>query len=63
MPVDTWKEWRNRSNMANETEVKKIGIVYGMESTFPPALVDTINARKIPGVVAEHLRIGGIKMA
>lgn len=63
VPVDTWKEWRNRSNMANETEVKKIGIVYGMESTFPPALVDAINARKVPGVVAEHLRIGGIKMA
>ncbi len=42
---------------------KKIGIVYGMESTFPPALVDCINERKVPGIVAEHLHIGAIKMA
>ena len=43
--------------------MRKIGIVYGMESSFPPALVDYINAMKVPGVAAEHLRIGGIKMA
>ncbi len=43
--------------------MRKIGIVYGMESSFPPALVDYINAMKVPGVSAEHLRIGGIKMA
>jgi hypothetical protein len=24
--------------------VKKIGIIFGMETTFPPALVDKINA-------------------
>ena len=42
---------------------KKIGIVYGMENTFPSALVDCINARQVPGVTAEHLRIGAIKMA
>ncbi|WP_031496029.1 ATP-grasp domain-containing protein [Bryobacter aggregatus] len=43
--------------------MRKIAIVYGMESTFPPALVDYINAMKVPGVAAEHLRIGGVKMA
>ncbi|MBY0502473.1 MAG: hypothetical protein K2X03_01095 [Bryobacteraceae bacterium] len=43
--------------------MRKIGILYGMESTFPPAFVDEINSRKIDGVVAEHLKIGGIKMA
>jgi hypothetical protein len=42
--------------------MKKIGIVYGMESTFPPALVDHINARGVPGVSAEHVRIGGVFM-
>ena len=43
--------------------VRKIGILYGMENTFPPAFVDEINRRKIDGVVAEHLKIGGVKMA
>ena len=43
--------------------MRKIAIVYGMESSFPPALVDYINGMKVPGVAAEHLKIGGIKMA
>ncbi len=41
----------------------KIGILYGMENTFPSALVDRINGKKVPDVTAEHIRIGGIKMA
>lgn len=41
----------------------KIGIIYGMEDTFPPAVVDKINAMGVEGVTAEHVRIGGIKMA
>ncbi|MDQ2776008.1 MAG: hypothetical protein M3Y57_13985 [Acidobacteriota bacterium] len=41
----------------------KIGILYGMENTFPSALVDRINSKKVPDVTAEHIRIGGIKMA
>jgi glutathione synthase/RimK-type ligase-like ATP-grasp enzyme len=45
-----------------ETE-KKIGIIYGMETTFPPALVDRINSRGVPGVTAEHIKIGAIRMA
>jgi len=44
-------------------EVKKIGIVYGMENTFPGALVDCINERRIEGIAAEHLHIGAIQMA
>jgi hypothetical protein len=43
--------------------IKKIGILYGMENTFPPALVDRINERAVPGVVAEHLKIGAVRMA
>jgi glutathione synthase/RimK-type ligase-like ATP-grasp enzyme len=42
--------------------MKKIGIVYGMESTFPPAFVERVNALKAPGLVAEHVKIGGIRM-
>ena len=41
----------------------KIGIVYGMESSFPSAVVDRINGKQIPGVVAEHIRVGEIRMA
>jgi len=41
----------------------KIGIIYGMENTFPSALVDRINGKGIPDLVAEHIRIGGVKMA
>ncbi|MDE3195413.1 MAG: hypothetical protein KGN84_03655, partial [Acidobacteriota bacterium] len=44
-------------------EPKKIGIVYGMENTFPTALVDRINSRGVEGITAEHLRIGAIRMA
>ena len=42
---------------------KKIGVLYGMENTFPPALVDEINRRAVPGIVAEHLKVGAVKMA
>ncbi len=43
--------------------MRKIGIIYGMENTFPSALVDRINSKNMAGVQAEHVRIGGIKMA
>src|SRR5207253_5974311 len=43
--------------------MKKIGVLYGMENTFPVALVDRINARREEGVVAEHIRVGAVRMA
>ena len=43
--------------------MRKIGIIYGMETSFPPALVDRINGMRVEGVQAEHVHIGGIKMA
>ncbi len=43
--------------------MRKIGVLYGMENTFPPALVDKINSLNVEGVVAEHLKVGGVKMA
>ena len=45
------------------TSMTKIGVLYGMEETFPPALVDRINAMGVAGVTAEHLKVGGVKMA
>jgi glutathione synthase/RimK-type ligase-like ATP-grasp enzyme len=43
--------------------MKKIGIIFGMENTFPPALVEKINSMKVEGVSAEAVKLGGVKMA
>ncbi len=40
----------------------KIGILVGMENTFPPALIDKINSLNA-GVTAEYINIGGIRAA
>ncbi len=40
-----------------------IGVLYGMEESFPPALVDHINALSVKDVRAEHLKVGGVTMA
>jgi hypothetical protein len=42
---------------------KKIGIIFGMENTFPGAFVDKVNSMGVPDVRAEFVKIGGIKMA
>ncbi len=41
----------------------RIGILYGMEESFPPALVDRINSTGGPGIHAEHLKVDGVRMA
>lgn len=45
-----------------ELLVKKIGILFGMENTFPPAVVEKINSMKVEGVTAEFVKVGGVKM-
>lgn len=42
--------------------MKKIGVLYGRENTFPPALVDKINAMAVDGIVAESLQVGAINI-
>ena len=42
--------------------MKRIGVLFGMENTFPPALVEKINAMKVAGVTAEFVKIGGVRM-
>jgi len=37
--------------------MKKIGILFGQEDTFPWACIERINGRKIDGIVAEPVRI------
>jgi glutathione synthase/RimK-type ligase-like ATP-grasp enzyme len=46
-----------------EDYVKKIGVLFGMENTFPGALVDKINAMEIEGIQAEFVHVGGVNMA
>ena len=43
--------------------MNKIGIIFGMENTFPGALVDRINGMGAKGVQAEFIHIGAIRMA
>jgi glutathione synthase/RimK-type ligase-like ATP-grasp enzyme len=41
---------------------RRIAIVFGMENTFPGALVAKINGMNVPGVTAEYLQLGGVRM-
>ena len=43
--------------------MKKIGMLFGMENTFPPAVVEKINGMKADGITAEFVKVGGVKMA
>jgi hypothetical protein len=42
--------------------MNRIGIIFGQEETFPPALVNRINAMQVPGVTAEAIVIGAVLM-
>src|SRR5246127_129249 len=56
---------RTATQIGNQLEdyVKKIGVLFGMENTFPGALVDKINAMEIEGIHAEFVCVGGVRMA
>ncbi len=43
--------------------MKKIGILFGMENTFPHAFVERINKKNIKGIVAEAVQIGSVQQA
>jgi hypothetical protein len=40
--------------------VKKIGVLYGRENTFPFALIERINQMEIKDIVAESMTVGGV---
>ncbi|HEY1985715.1 MAG TPA: hypothetical protein VGG85_09915 [Terracidiphilus sp.] len=42
--------------------MKKIGVLFGMENSFPGALVEHINARNVEGIEAEFVEIGAVHM-
>ena len=37
--------------------MKKIGILFGQENTFPPAFVERVNSKKVKGITAEFVKI------
>ncbi len=43
--------------------MKKIGILFGQERSFPPALIDRINSKQVPGIQAEPVRISKVFQA
>lgn len=43
--------------------MKKIGVLFGMENTFPQALVDRINRMAVAGVTAEFVHVGAVRLA
>ena len=42
--------------------MKKIGVLFGMENSFPGALVEHINARNIEGIQAEFVVTGAVQL-
>ncbi len=42
--------------------MKKIGVLFGMENTFPGALVERINSYKLDGISAEFVKVGVVEM-
>ena len=37
--------------------MKKIGILFGQENTFPQAFIDRVNSKKPSGIVAEFMHV------
>src|SRR5580692_9941314 len=42
--------------------MKKIGVLFGMENSFPGALVERINARNVEGIEAEFVVTGAVHL-
>jgi glutathione synthase/RimK-type ligase-like ATP-grasp enzyme len=42
--------------------MKKIGVVFGMENSFPGALVERINSLHVDGITAEFVEIGAVHL-
>ncbi|MGC1631994.1 MAG: hypothetical protein WA749_07770, partial [Gelidibacter sp.] len=43
--------------------MKKIGILFGQENTFPQAFIDRVNEKKIKGIMAEAVSIDRVEQA
>ncbi len=45
-----------------ENGVKTIGVLFGMENSFPGALVERINSMGIDDIRAEFVEVGGVRL-
>ena len=59
--------WGARIHFPKECKVKKIGVLFGMENTFPAALVERINSMGVKtkdgdGISAEFVQVGGVRL-
>ena len=43
--------------------MKKIGILYGMERSFPQAFIESVNSKNVDGITAEAVRIDKVAQA
>ena len=43
--------------------MKKIGILFGQENTFPQAFIDRVNEKKVKGIMAEAVSIDMVEQA
>ena len=43
--------------------MNKIGVLFGMENTFPGALVEKINSMGDSDICAEFVHVGAVQMA
>jgi glutathione synthase/RimK-type ligase-like ATP-grasp enzyme len=50
-------------NFNTKNSMKKIGILFGQENTFPQAFIDRINEKKINGIMAEAVMIDKVMQA
>jgi glutathione synthase/RimK-type ligase-like ATP-grasp enzyme len=48
--------------LMEDRHMKKIGVLFGMENSFPGALVEHINARNIEGIGAEFVETGAVAL-
>ena len=44
-------------------ELKKVGILFGLENTFPGALVERINSKNADGITAEFVQVGAVSLS
>jgi hypothetical protein len=49
-------------NFCGEKNVKTIGVLFGMENSFPGALVERINSMGLEDIRAEFVEVGGVRL-
>src|SRR5829696_4268585 len=56
-PRDTFRTRESSTSTEELTPMKKIGILFGQEDTFPWAFLERVNSKNVAGITAEPVRI------